>query len=115
MTLDETLAYTHWGIEQTYDGRTVDERAEVALLTRNVTIEGEETSSADGFGGQVMVMNGGTARIEGVELTRMGQRGILRRYPIHFHLLGDSGASSYLEDSSTTTRLSRVTPIHRVT
>ena len=47
VTLDKALAYTHWGVTQTFDGRVVDERAEVALLSRNVKIEGEQASSAD--------------------------------------------------------------------
>jgi G8 domain/PA14 domain len=112
VTLDKTLSNTHWGTVQTFDGRTVDERAEVALLTRNVTIEGEEVSSRDGFGGQIMVMGGGTARLEGVELTRMGQRAVLRRYPIHFHMLGDAGAGSYLKGSSLHHTFNRCVTVH---
>jgi hypothetical protein len=100
VTMDKALAYTHWGTTQTFDGRVVDERAEVALLSHNATIEGEGASSTDGFGGQIMVMSGGSAHLEGVELTRMGQRGILRHYPIHFHMLGDADAGSYLKNSS---------------
>ncbi len=45
-------------------------------------------------------MNGSTARVEGTEPTRMGRKGILRRYPIHFHMLSDAGANSYLKNSS---------------
>ena len=111
VTLDRTLANTHWGTVQTIDGRPVDERAEVALLSRNVTVEGEEASSTGGFGGQIMVM-GGTARVEGTELTRMGQKNILRRYPIHFHMLGDSGANSYLKGSSLHHTYNRCVTIH---
>jgi cell surface hyaluronidase len=58
VTLESALRYQHWGSSQSYAGQTVDERAEVGLLSRNVVVEGEETSSADGFGGQIMVMNG---------------------------------------------------------
>jgi hypothetical protein len=112
VTLDEALAHTHWGATQTFDGRVVDERAEVALLSHNVAIEGEAASSADGFGGQIMVMGDGTARLEGVELTRMGQRGILRRYPIHFHMLGDAGAGSYLKNSSLHHTFNRCVTVH---
>ena len=31
--------------------------------------------------------NVATAKVEGVEFTRMGQKGILGRYPLHFHLM----------------------------
>jgi len=110
VTLDRAQAYTHWGRVQIFDGRSVDERAEVALLSRNV--EGEEASSADGFGGQIMVMEGGNARLDAVELTRMGQKNILRRYPIHFHMLGDAGAGSYLKNSSLHHTFNRCVTVH---
>jgi cell surface hyaluronidase len=112
VTLDRALAHTHWGATQTFGGGSVDERGEVALLSHNVTIEGEAASSADGIGGQVVVMSGGTARLEGVELTRMGQRGILRRYPIHFHMLGEAGAGSYLKNSSLHHTFNRCVTVH---
>ncbi|MGI8911283.1 MAG: G8 domain-containing protein [Rubrobacteraceae bacterium] len=120
VTLDRQLQYAHWGTVQTFDGKPVDERAEVALLSRNVTIQGEPVSSASGFGGQIMVMdmtmNGmtqhATARLEGVELKAMGQKNILRRYPLHFHMLGDGGANSYLKDSSIHHTFNRCVTIH---
>lgn len=100
VTLDEPLDYTHWGSLQTVAGGTINERAEVALLSRNVVIAGEEATSGDGFGGQIMVMEGGQARIDGAELTRMGQKNTLRRYPLHFHMLGAAGDPSYLKNTS---------------
>jgi len=112
LTLDRALEHGHWGTLQTFDGKTVDERAEVALLSRNVVVEGEEASSAGGFGGQVMVMNGGVARVEGTELTRMGQKNILRRYPIHFHMLGEGGDASYLRSNSLHHTYNRCVTIH---
>ena len=36
-----------------------------------------------------MIMRPGTAHLENAEFRRMGQRGQLGRYPIHFHLAGD--------------------------
>lgn len=42
-----------------------------------------------GFGGHIIVHDGGRGFVEGVELFRMGQTTVLGRYPIHFHLLGD--------------------------
>ncbi len=120
LTLDRPLTRQHWGTVQTIDGCRVDERAEVALLSRNITVRGEETSSANGVGGQIMVMNmemGGTthqstARLEGVELDRMGQNNVLRRYPIHFHMLGDAGAQSYLKNSSAHHTFNRCVVVH---
>src|SRR5690348_14081538 len=89
VTLAEPLRFTHWGTLQTIAGATIDERAEVGLLSRNIVVRGDERSEATGFGGHIMMM-GGASHIEGVELTRMGQRGHLARYPIHWHMMGDA-------------------------
>jgi cell migration-inducing and hyaluronan-binding protein len=100
VTLDHALEYSHYGVVQTIAGRQLDERAEVALLSRNLTFEGEAVSSADGFGAQIIGMDGAIVRVENAELQRVGQSGLLRRYPIHFHMLGDAGATSYVRSSS---------------
>ncbi|MCA9762401.1 MAG: G8 domain-containing protein, partial [Gemmatimonadetes bacterium] len=39
--LGQSLVHRHWGVTQQVAGRTVDERAEVALLTRNIVIRGD--------------------------------------------------------------------------
>jgi hypothetical protein len=73
----------HWGELDP----NIDERAEVALLTRNIVIQGDESSDTDGFGGHFIVNAGfAAAHIEGVEFFRMAQKGILGKYPIHFHM-----------------------------
>jgi cell migration-inducing and hyaluronan-binding protein len=112
VTLDHALEFSHFGVLQTIAGRQLDERAEVALLSRNVTFEGESSSSANGFGAQIMVMDGGSARVEGAELQRVGQEGLLRRYPIHFHMLADGGANSYVRGSSIHHSNNRCATIH---
>ena len=111
VTFNETLKYPHYGALQTIAGRTLDERAEVGLLTRNVLIQGEATSSATGMGGNIMVMSGSQARIENAELTRMGQKNVLRRYPIHYHMLG-SAATSYVRGNSLHGLFNRCVTIH---
>ncbi|VAW32093.1 Copper binding protein, plastocyanin/azurin family [hydrothermal vent metagenome] len=70
----------------------LDERAEVGNLTRNIVIQAPEDDlwNNDGFGAQVVVGKTeagvkGFARVEGVELRRVGQAGILARYPFHWH------------------------------
>ena len=87
VTLEQPLAFTHYGELQTIAGRTVDERAEVGLLTRNVVVRGDSATSAGGYGGHVMG-TGGTLRVSGVTLRFMGQRGLMARYPMHWHLMG---------------------------
>jgi hypothetical protein len=53
-----------------------------------------------GYGGHIMMRNSGKGFVEGVELYRMGQTNFLGRYPIHFHILGDSCVGCYFRDSS---------------
>ena len=99
ITLDGDLEYDHRGETTTYDnGLTGDDymeweaeiRAEVALLSRNVTIQGDEDSVDDGYGGHTMVMDGAEQYISGAEYYRMGQEGIVGRYALHYHLLDDA-------------------------
>jgi hypothetical protein len=92
-------------------GHEVDERAEVGLLTRNITIRGDEGSGRNGFGGHMMIMEGGRARISGVELARMGQRKALRRYPVHFHMDG-AAPDSYLKNSAIHHSFNRCVTVH---
>jgi cell migration-inducing and hyaluronan-binding protein len=111
LELDEPLDYQHWGTLQTLGGRIVDERAEVGLLSRNVVVRGNDASTADGFGGHSMIMEGSTARIDGVEFANMGQKKALRRYPVHFHMDGVA-PDSYLKRSSIHHSFNRCVTVH---
>jgi len=104
------------------DGKswTADLRAEVGLLSRNVRIQGDAVSETAGFGGHIMVMNGGTGccvtagkgYIEGVELIRMGQKSLLGRYPMHWHMVAEGGAGQYFRDSVVRRSFNRAITIH---
>lgn len=109
--LDRPLEYQHWGTVQSYGEHSLDERAEVGLLTRNIVVRGDSDSTTDGFGGHMMVMSGGRARIEGVEFANMGQRKALRRYPVHFHMDG-SAPDSYLKESAIHHSFNRCVTVH---
>jgi hypothetical protein len=107
--LDTPLATSRWGrlqyatttgMSETDAGRVnppvaptptvLDERAEVALLSRNIVIEAPDDAAwrDDGFGAHVMIMGAGSkVTLDGIEVRRGGQRGRLGRYPIHWHLL----------------------------
>ena len=98
ITLDSPLEFSHRGETVRYDnGQTgadarqwdVEIRAEVALLNRNITIQGDADSVNDGFGAHTMVHPGGAQHIQGVEYVRVGQRDLLGRYPLHWHLAGE--------------------------
>lgn len=79
---------------------SADFAVEVALLSRNIVLEG---------GADVNPLHGGhfwvfhtpiiSQHIEGLEIKNFGQQGILGRYPIHFHFCGDSSGSVVLKNS----------------
>ncbi|MEO9803238.1 MAG: G8 domain-containing protein [Reichenbachiella sp.] len=79
----------------------LDERAEIGHMTRNIVIQAPEDDlwNIQGFGVHTMIMPNGTAHIEGVEFKRGGQRGRLRRYPFHWHMLSYAGTET-LDDAT---------------
>ncbi|CAE7577264.1 cemip2 [Symbiodinium sp. CCMP2456] len=82
------------------DEEYIDLSAEVALLSRNVKIQGDPTSELDQWGGHTQVAFGGIYRIENAEFYRMGQTGEMSRYPIHFHITQDYGQFCYAKYNS---------------
>ncbi|MPZ68543.1 MAG: transmembrane domain-containing protein [Actinobacteria bacterium] len=111
LVLDKPLRYQHWGTIQDISGHPVDERAEVGLLTRNIVVQGDASSSESGFGGHTMFMGDSTVRIDGVTFDNMGQRKKLRRYPVHFHMDG-SADGSYVRNSAIANSFNRCLVIH---
>ncbi len=109
--LSKEAQYFHWGEIQNFNSPSkgniiFDERAEVINLSRNIKITTDRTigdiSLANEFpsiGGHVMIHHHGFAQISGVEFEGLGQEGILGRYPIHWHLAGNSGGQ-YIKHSS---------------
>jgi hypothetical protein len=116
-------------------------QAEVGLLTRTIKIQGaaddSEPSSVDpltctssdkvffgdrkqpcldkgvdGYGAHTMVHMGGKGYVEGVEFYRVGQTNVMGRYPMHFHLLGDTCTGCYLKDSSVHRSYYRCISVH---
>jgi len=108
ITLDQPLEYMHFG-EITYG---VDERGEVGLLTRNITIQSSEDSLESYFGGHIMAMITSKMYVEGVELNRMGQHMELARYPIHWHLVGAGGQGQYVRNSAIHDTFNRCVTVH---
>lgn len=128
ITLTEPVDYTHYSGSE-YQG-------EVGLLSRNIIIQGDETSEPTdtanticehssfgtypcehtyltGFGGHTMsIGSAATARFEGVELYRMGQTNVMARYPFHLHLMEAGGKGSYLKHSSIHHSFYRCATIH---
>ncbi|MGL4609719.1 MAG: G8 domain-containing protein [Trueperaceae bacterium] len=113
VTLDKPLKFMHWGTTETFNGKVVDQRAEVGLLTRNITVQSAADTLAtnEGFGGHIMVMDG-EAYVDGVSLKNMGQTGIMGRYPIHWHLMADKSQGQYIQNSSIVDSFSRCVTVH---
>ena len=111
LQLDRALAHQHWGTVQQIAGVTLDERAEVGLLTHNIVVQGDSASEIAGHGGHIMVMRGGTAHVDGIELYRMGQHAVLARYPFHWHMAG-SVAGQFITSSSIWHTFNRCVTVH---
>ena len=111
VTLDAPLAHRHVGEPLRIAGIDVERRAEVGLLTRGIRIEGDEASEESGIGGHVIVFQGGTAHVDGVEFHRMGQRGELARYPMHWHM-ADHAPGQYIVNSSVWRSYNRCVTVH---
>lgn len=134
ITLNSGLSHRHYGQIETYSNGTrdwdLDLRAEVALLSRNVRVEGEAFhdtdnnfgdrarfsstlgNNGDGFGGHIMIMeSAGQITVDGVQLDGLGQTGRLGRYPIHWHLAGDR-SGDVLRRTSITNSNNRGVTIH---
>jgi hypothetical protein len=103
----EPLEYMHYG-EITFG---VDERGEVANLTRNIKIQASEDATGSYIGGHIMAMGGSKAYVDGVELYRMGQHLTLARYPMHFHILGDA-RGQYIRNASIHDTYNRCVTVH---
>ena len=107
VTIDRPLEYMHFG-EVTFG---VDERGEVANLTRNIRIEASEDAAESYVGGHIMAMSGSEMYVDSVELNRMGQHLTLARYPVHFHILGE-GAGQYVRNASIHDTFNRCVTVH---
>lgn len=111
VTLTQPLKYMHWGQLQTFAGQTIDERAEVGLLSHNIVVQGDPSSVKTGFGGQSMFMSKSSVHISDVEFYHMGQFRKLARYPVHWHLAGNE-TGNYIQDSTVDHSFNRCMTIH---
>src|SRR4029450_10609286 len=107
ITLDRKLEYMHFG-KITFD---VDERGEVAMLTRNIRLQASADAEQSFFGGHVMAMGASKMFVEGVEFQRMGQNLTLARYPIHWHLIGDA-KGQYIRKAAIHDTYNRCVTVH---
>ncbi|KAJ3088845.1 Fibrocystin-L [Quaeritorhiza haematococci] len=113
LELNAPLAYTHVAVSETIEGRNIELKAAVGLLSRNVVIEGDladysndPDGAVDRFGGHVLIhpphasSNEAVGQLSYVEFRNMGQAFQLGRYPVHFHLAGDMRHNGSTESES---------------
>ena len=111
ITVSTPLQYDHKSFIYTVDGEVIDMRVEVALLSRNIVVRGDDNSDEQQYGAHTMMTPGGIMRIENAEFTRCGQGFNLGRYCIHWHLCGDA-SDSYAKSNSIHRSYQRATTIH---
>ncbi len=105
------LASAKHAVVQTINGKLLDQRPSVSLLTRNIVLRGDAASDAAKFSGHVMIMANGHAQVSGVQFDRMGQLGVKGRYPIHWHIAGDR-AGNYVINSAVSGSNQRAYVVH---
>jgi hypothetical protein len=79
LTLDKPLEREHFG--------SGEFRSEAGNLSRNVIVE---SADPDGVRGHTVYHWGSRGSISYARFAHLGKRGTLGRYPIHFHLVGDT-------------------------
>lgn len=112
ITLNAPLLYTHTSNIITLEGRSIDMRCEVGLLSRNIVIQGDDTSAEQLFGMHMVARLSGIFRIENAEVTKCGQAFILGRYCTHSHMAGDM-EGSYVKANSIHHSFQRAVTTHQ--
>jgi hypothetical protein len=101
VVLDGPLEKEHQGA----DGRHV----EVANLSRNVVVESADPNKARGH---TMYHRHSQGSISYAEFRHLGKEGVLGRYPLHFHLVGDTMRGSSVIGASIWDSANRWLTIH---
>ena len=77
--LDKPLEFEHLG--------SGEYRAEIANLSRNIVVESADPA---GIRGHTMYHRGSAGSISYAEFRHLGKEGVLGRYSLHYHLVGDT-------------------------
>lgn len=118
VTVTAPFAYPHLAFSKTYTegGRSavLSERAEIANLTRTIRVSAAGDDAllrSSKIGASLVVRKGGRAFVDGIELSRGGQLGVLGAYPFHWHLAGDV-SGQFIRNSSIHHTFQRCVTIH---
>jgi hypothetical protein len=101
VALDRLLEFDHLG--------TGDYRGEIANLSRNVVVE---SANPAGERGHTMYHRNSAGSISYAEFRHLGKEGVLGRYAIHYHLVGDTMRGSYVLGASVWDSKNRWVTIH---
>lgn len=137
VSLASALSFEHFGEDigppPTSPGmHSIPVRAEVGLLSRNVVIQGEDSDvSSFAMGrtdlrhfGHIMLMDDDPndpdgyvpfCEVQWAEIRNLGVEATIRRYPFHWHELGDSyagGDQPFLKNSSIHSSVNRFLSVH---
>jgi hypothetical protein len=114
----------HTGISRLGLGfSSIDTRAPVALLSRNIRVVSADTLGATTwpaapgafFGGHTIFRQGfASVQLQGVELFQLGQGGKIGHYPVHFHMARKLPPSTFVVDSSVWDSMNRWYVLHGV-
>ncbi|MGC1274164.1 MAG: G8 domain-containing protein [Planctomycetaceae bacterium] len=85
VSFDEPLEFEHYA--------SGEHRAEVANLSRNVIVE---SADPEGVRGHTMYHADSAGSISYAEFRHLGKRDVLGKYPIHYHLVGNTMRGSSL-------------------
>ncbi len=114
--LVDPLKYRHNSVVTSFtqgsETRSIAERGDVGLLTKNIKITGPSNATTTRFSGHTIILNDSILNVSNAEFAYLGQEGVLGRYPIHFHHTGDASASS-VRNVSIHHSFSRFLTVHR--
>eukprot|EP00889_Picochlorum_renovo_P002407 jgi/Picre1/29437/NNA_004825.t1 len=85
----KSFTFSHYGGDEY--------QSEVALMSRNIILMGTKGTEDNGIGPQIF-LGGGGGRIRGLLTYRAGQRNVKGAYPFHFHMLGASPESYFIDN-----------------
>jgi hypothetical protein len=100
---------------------TIDTRAPVGLLSRNISVVSDDTLGATGwpvapkeyFGGHTIFRQGFAAvQVQGVQFYQLGQGGRIGHYPVHFHMVRQVPPNTFVSDSSIWDSMNRWVVLH---
>ena len=117
LTLDHPMKKKHYANTEIVGSDSIEIRAEVGVLTRNIKITGGDEGLSDEYGVHFMFHSDGDetskGRLENLEIFHAGQSFNLGRYPIHFHMIGKV-SESYIRNNSIHDTFNRAVTIHGV-